>query len=127
MRNFGFFAEMDQENDTRNLSMYDYVRETEDAQKEKIIGYLQKGQILLASSLYNDPVTNEPIETSTVMTDGVWAWPNDLIYLIRHHGVQISADFREHMERRNWSPPKEGELDLLSIIDELDASNWEPV
>lgn len=72
----------------------------------KVLGYLEHGHLLMvAPAVLTDLLSEEQkyIGTLTILTDGAWAWPGDLVYYIQHYGLSLPEDFLHHMENRDWN------------------------
>lgn len=39
-----------------------------------------------------------------VLTDGQWAWPQDLAHYVRYHGVTVPVDMLAHIEAAEYEP-----------------------
>ena len=103
----GFFRELPY-GDPDGDSLQQAVGKPSDCDIEKIVSYLSAGHILaVAPGLSRDVLSKERdvIGSLSVMTDGTYAWPNDLIYYLRKYNVRISDDFRAHMQQANWTVP----------------------
>jgi hypothetical protein len=58
---------------------------------------------------------SEPIGSLEILTDGVYAWPSDLVYYITKYHVRISSKFVEHMQEHRWEVPTLSEDELLAL------------
>jgi hypothetical protein len=85
---------------------------------EQIEGYLADSPICVASSgiAFSAFDKTKIAGTNSIRTDGVWVWSDTFPYYVRHHGVEIPADFQKHIRDRKYSPPEEIEIDLGELI-----------
>lgn len=77
--------------------------------KEKILDYLTSGHAwIISPGVVKDILSHEDIVIGApnILTDGVWAWPEDLIYYIRKYNVTLPDDFFHHMIKNSWKIPE---------------------
>ena len=85
-----------------------------------MLAYVSSGRLYVASAGvvadYYVPA-GQPIGSGDILTDGVWAWPDDLPYYIRHYHVALPEDFVSQMRANHWHVPElgPGELSALSL------------
>ncbi len=86
-----------------------------------MLKYLKGGHVMIATmGPVRDVITGELAGVPHIMTDGVYAWPGDLIHYLRKHHVSLPNDFVEHASRNNWQVP--GDVDVSEIRWEKTAS-----
>jgi hypothetical protein len=84
----------------------------------RVVAYLQNGTLFIASPGIVKDVLNEGgkvIGAPHVRTDGVWTWPSDFAYYVKHYGINVPQDFLEHMERNQWQPRTLQAAELKSL------------
>jgi hypothetical protein len=87
---------------------------------DAILNYLRSGEVHTACpGLIEDVLSEERILIGSphIMTDGVWAWPNDLAYYVEKYHVKLPEVFIDHMKSNKWQVPEN--IDVLSLEIEL--------
>lgn len=113
LRSIGFFREMSQGKET-DPSIYDFVKKGDPSLAEKICNYLSNGTTVIVSPGITGDIIDEVAGvagTGSSCTDGVWLWPDDLVYYVRKYNVALPDDFLNTMKANNWNNPGKG-LDL---------------
>jgi hypothetical protein len=117
------------------LSIRESVSSTPHPDKERIVNYLRNGWVFL-SQLFEGSVgtehdsevemcvdmlsdNKEKICPLRQLTDGVWAWPNDLGYYVYKYDVALPDEFVDHMSKNNWSVPDLTDEEFQRVIDEM--------
>ena len=86
----------------------------QESQKE-ILDYLNSGEVVVASpGLVKDVLDggNKIIGSANILTDGVWAWPQDLIYYVETYNVRLPLEFVSHISGNNWTVP---DVDVTAV------------
>ena len=86
---------------------------------KQLAAYLSAGVVCVGSpGVVCDLIagTGDPIGSGSLLTDGVWIWPDDLGYYIQRYKVELPVTFINFIRERNYSPPSESEIDF-SIIE----------
>ena len=91
------------------------------AHRAEVVAYLRCGTRYLVSP---GPVRDvfDPTRfagTASVLTDGVFAWPDALAHYVERYDVELPAAFEEHMRACAWRPPATVELDPVALPWEL--------
>ncbi len=98
MKFVGFFSEM---NVTMadNGSINDYITDTVNYDKKRIIKYLLTfGRQAVCPRSAIDCITGKIISTSfAVNDDGQYCWPDFLIYHIDRYPIRLPEDFLQHV------------------------------
>ena len=83
-------------NPVANKSMKDDFEDSPSPFTEKIIAYLNKGELTLASpSSATDVFSGERInQTNCILTDGEYSWSNSLVYYIK----SIIFEFQKNLK-----------------------------
>ncbi len=117
LKKYGFFKEL-RHGDENGISLKDLVNKNASMNEEKQVNYLKKGTVFIACAGIVKDVLNEKdgiIGSPHILTDGVWAWPADLIYYVEKYHIKIPDDFAKHMMDNNWMPPSEGNINLEEL------------
>lgn len=85
--------------------------------RERIAAYLENSPIWVASpgvahSLLNG---NEIAGTTSIRTDGTWAWHDTFAHYVRNHAIVPPDDFLKWVEAHKYTAPAEDEIDLISL------------
>lgn len=82
-------------NPVANKSMKDDFEDSPSPFTEKIIAYLNKGELTLVSpSSATDVFSGERInQTNCILTDGEYSWSNSLVYYIKKYNLRIPKKF----------------------------------
>ena len=80
-------------------SMKDYFCDKPYKGIDKIISYLQKGEVTYVSASQNrDVFTNERFNGSLCgMTDGVYSWTNALWYYVKKYNLKLNEEFTKYV------------------------------
>ena len=114
LKKIGFFKELNH-GFPDGGSLKDLVSESRHLNHDKILKYLKDGELLIASpGLVKDVLgdSSEIIGSANVLTDGVWAWSEDLSYYFEKYNVSLVQNFLDHMEEKDWNI---NEVDLSVI------------
>lgn len=79
--------------------------------------YLSAGILFIAPpGMITDVLNSGPtIPGPHVFTDGVWAWPSDLVYCLQAYHIVLPDDLVRHIARRKLQPPAEDSVDLANL------------
>ena len=78
------------------------------ANADRVVSYLQSGYIIVVCmGVVRDPFdeNRQVMGTPSVLTDGVWIWPEYLPYLLKRYNLILPSEFITHMESNKWSVP----------------------
>lgn len=80
-------------------SMKDDFRESTSPYSQKIISYLDNGEVTLsATSKDTDVISGESIDkTKCIMTDGEYSWAGSLSYYVKRYNLQLPTEFEERI------------------------------
>ncbi|MGV1049831.1 MAG: hypothetical protein ACOYD4_15055 [Solirubrobacterales bacterium] len=88
------------------LELKPELKRSEDAAlKERILGFLQGGGLVLRSpGLRQDRLdpTQPPRVPLGYLSDGEWIWPLEMVYYLERHGILPEEGFLEHMRARGY-------------------------
>lgn len=93
------------------------VSESAQENENRILDYISKGKPFVGcAGFIRDKVgNNRKIAGSlNILTDGVWAWSECLVYFIEEYHIKLPNDFISHAEMNNWQ-----------IHDDIDVTNLE--
>jgi hypothetical protein len=113
----GFFQELSH-GDSDGPKLRDSLQQTSDKHETEIVGYLLSGKILIACFGIASDILNPSSEFKIaphIMTDGVWAWPQDLAYYVKEYHVLLPDSFINHMIANQWCVPDITEEKLLTL------------
>lgn len=73
----------------------------------RIAGYLRGGQPYIASPgvTFDALDGGGPIGSGTILTDGVWAWPDDLAHYLETYHIELPDAFVAAIARAGFTPP----------------------
>lgn len=119
----GFFSELD----TANPDVYrDSIVENLDmmsvGERELVASYLRNGVPLVdITEAVPDVVAKSGVAPggSSLLTDGVWVWREDLRYYVNHYGIGLKPEFLAHVAAGPYGVPAVPASRIEEIIDEL--------
>lgn len=88
------------------------------ADEEKLLKYLGEGVSWIASAgIVRDVLANDSVAIGSphILTDGVWAWPQDLKHYVGRYHVRLPSAFVAHAKKNGWSVPKDIQVDQLLL------------
>ncbi|MBL7974063.1 MAG: hypothetical protein JNJ85_04075 [Candidatus Kapabacteria bacterium] len=105
-------------------SLFDFIDEETNAQYSKgnLLTYLKSGYEVYSTTRIKlpiiDNINNESTSSTTLRTDGVFFWLDEICYLIQYHNLVIPEDFYAHILANNFTIPEltSAPFDLLSKI-----------
>lgn len=90
-------------------SLFDAMRGAGPKDEDRIAAYLASGdEFFSAMGAERDAVTDDmwiPGASGSLMTDGVWAWPDSLAHYVRRHHVALPPDFLAHIRANDYTVP----------------------
>jgi hypothetical protein len=112
----GFFRELPH-GDPNGPSLVKSKREEAAENESQVIAYLSKGvPYIVSPGPVWDVIDNEgPIGTGSVLTDGEWAWPDDLVSYVSKYHVALPDDFIGHAVSNGWQVPDLSRAQLLAL------------
>ncbi len=117
LRKLGFFSELPH-GDADGPSLVSSVRGKGEPDESRIISYLDQGVLFIGCSGVTYDVLGDSskiIGSPHILTDGVWAWPADVVYYLKKYHVVLSEDFVAHIRQRRYLPAKGRTLKLESL------------
>lgn len=107
LKQVGFFREL-QHGDPEGLSLKECTSDGP-CTNESLLNYLNSGKLFIASpGIVKDALSDggKVIGSASLLTDGVWVWPQDLVYYKRTYDVSLPVEFSAHMEKNGWEVPE---------------------
>lgn len=104
MKKVGFYKEL-QHGDENGGSIIEALSSNTPANLLQIVNYLDHGHFFIISpTVVTDVLTEREVNIGTlaIQTDGVWAWPSDLVYYVKNYGISLPHDFVRHMAENLW-------------------------
>lgn len=110
----GFFREL-RHGDRDGPSLYDAVQREGHPDEPKILGYLRAGVIAIVVPMVAGNILHPEMDKRVsvpILTDGVWAWPNDLQLYVETDHVTLPVLFVRHMMENDWKVPDRSSMAL---------------
>lgn len=117
LKKVGFFREL-RHGDENGPSLKTCIRSEPQEDEAKIINYLKSGICFISCSGITQDVLDPSSEFRIpphILTDGVWAWPQDIVYYVQKYHAQLPSIFVDHMKSNNWTVISENKMDLLTL------------
>lgn len=88
--------------------------------EERIVGYLRSGHMLAAvMEGMHDIIDGTPFAEgsgcSSLYTDGVWVWRQDLPHYVERYHVQVPDDFVRHLVEADFQVPDLSPQELAAL------------
>jgi len=111
---FGFWAEhCGKEFPTLADQPRDVLSESESA---LVATYLENCPVWVASpGIVYSPYDGRIAGSMSINTDGEWAWQDTTAYYVREYRISPPLEFIRHIQRKNYIPPSEGEVDVTQL------------
>lgn len=113
----GFFRELKHGNPT-GPSLREAQRMHRWAHQAEIVDYLKNGVLLVASmGVVTDILGggDRIIGSPSILTDSVFAWPEDLAYYVDTYNVAVPDSFIENAIKKKWSMPTSIDVHMLDL------------
>ena len=80
----------------------------------QVVKYLTQNPVCIASPgvVFSAFDAKDIAGTSSIMTDGVWVWPDTLPFYIQKPSIALPEKFFEHMKRYAFVPLRESDIDI---------------
>jgi hypothetical protein len=123
MRLLGFFAELhDGEHWSYTGSILEATRPVSLPDETSILEYLKQGLPVVDFMEATQDVINRDqyvLGGSSILTDGVWLWREDLSHYLARYHLQLDSDFLHHAAANSYRTPKVPPDVMNQIIDEV--------
>ena len=116
LRKFGFFSSRGGDRSLREAVRP--IQSVTDPSEDKILAYLEAGHpYLMDAGIARDLIDSQHpvIGVPNVMTDGEWAWTQDVMYYIRKYHIRVPSEFIAHMEGNRWMVPKVNDFKQFTL------------
>jgi hypothetical protein len=103
----GFFRDFDR-GDSATVWIKDARRDAPIADEDRLIEYLRSGRLQQRSDVIVHDVLSPDypdVGVADHLTDGVYVWPADLPYQVRHYHVRLPRHFVLHARALGWKVP----------------------
>lgn len=121
MRTLGLFRELDSRRpDVFRESLVEAVQSSPGEHEDKIAIYLDSGvPVVDIMESTPDVIGGEAYVSggSSVLTDGIWVWRQDLSYYVRNYHLALDRDFLTHVVEVDFSIPELDQSSLLALAD----------
>jgi hypothetical protein len=119
IREVGFFRERNPSWPRPYPSIRDLVRPDAHPMEHLILSYLRTGLGHCVGAAKKRDVLVEkwqylPEATGRILTDGEWAWPEELAYYVEKYHVALAEEFISWMANNKWRVPST--VDLTSLL-----------
>ena len=108
LRAVGFFRELDH-GLPHGSSLRGSMRDVPQPDEDKVISYLKNGVLFIfCPGVVSDVISGsrQVICAPHVLTDGAWAWPNDLSFYVEKYHVALPPEFTLRMKGNGWRVPE---------------------
>lgn len=87
--------------------------------KEALIAYLKAGVTLVFAPGFDRDVLDETRDagSSSIATDGTYAWPRTLAYYLERYDVALPEEFERHAEQNRWHVPDGIAIGKLTLLE----------
>ncbi|MET7679182.1 hypothetical protein [Streptomyces sp. NPDC005423] len=102
-------------------SLRDAVRDSGPWDQDRVLTYLESAlEIYTTMGVERDALTGEEWITGSgsLMTDGTWLWPVDLVHYVRRHHAALPQEFLDHIRTTNYTVPAVPEDQARRIFQE---------
>ncbi|QDP95439.1 hypothetical protein FOE78_05530 [Microlunatus elymi] len=103
----GFPAEQTPEDDWRIERLLGRSSSPPRPDEDRIVGYLRNAPTYIASPGVTFDLLdgNGPIGTGTILTDGEFAWPDDLPHYLETYHIELPQPFTDAIVAADFVPP----------------------
>ena len=106
----GFYREIGGQATTADdsPSLREAVQDSGPWDEDRILAYLESAlEIYTTMGAERDALTGEEWITGSgsLMTDGAWLWPVDLVHYVRRHHAALPQEFLDHIRANNYTAP----------------------
>ncbi|MBV2356448.1 hypothetical protein KUM39_19040 [Streptomyces sp. J2-1] len=89
-------------------SLRDAVQDSGPWDEDRILAYLESApEIYTTMGAERDALTGDEWITGagSLVTDGTWLWPTDLVHYVRRHHAALPQEFLDHIRATNYTVP----------------------
>ncbi len=104
LNRIGFFRELPHGDDD-GPALAGSVRDAPGVDEQRLVEYLRAGvSYIVSPGVVRDALDQSgPVGTGSVLTDGTWAWPDDLPHYVERYHIALPEDFVAHARAAGWS------------------------
>jgi hypothetical protein len=117
LKRLGFFRELEH-GDQAGPSLVDLLGNEPREDETKIHDYLNNGLLFIGCPGLVEDVFDKtvgPIGSPSILTDGVWAWPDDLSYYVKKYHILLPVEFTDHARRNSFIIPHEDSVNISDL------------
>lgn len=117
VKQYGFFRELEH-GISESDSIKDFIDKINLKDKDKIVNYLASGHLFIACPGVVADILSESSEIigcPNILTDGEWAWPEDLVYYVSKYNVDIPELMKTFIVNNNWKVPEKIDITNLQL------------
>jgi hypothetical protein len=117
LRLVGNFVELGYEHHADAPRILEYRDMMNRDYKKNILNYLRSGKMLIVSPGIEWDVldSSKRADTTSILTDGTYAWEQQLAYYVEEYDVDLPSDFKAHMALLRWRVPESIDTKLLKM------------
>jgi hypothetical protein len=117
LRLIGNFLELGYAHHSNAPKLSEYRNKLSPEHKTEIVQYLRAGKMFILSPGIDDDVldSSRRADTGSVLTDGTYAWEQQLAYYVERYDVELSPEFNAHMEANRWQIPESVDTAFLRM------------
>ncbi|WP_043261548.1 hypothetical protein [Streptomyces sp. e14] len=106
----GFYREIGGQATTAHdaPSLHDAARDSGPWDEDRVLAYLESApEIYSTMGARRDVLTGDEWITGagSLLTDGTWLWPTDLVHYVRRHHVALPPEFLDHIRANDYTVP----------------------
>jgi len=85
--------------------------------ENKIVQYLKSAVAFIFSPGVEEDILipGKVIGSISILTDGIWAWPDSLRYYLESYHVALPEEFLTHVRNRNYVAPDPDEINIADL------------
>ena len=117
VRHVGFFSDLPH-GIPSEPSVESLVASCPQQDEDRLVNYLRCGVLFIACpGVVRDVLSKSDsiIGCAHILTDGVWAWPEDLAHYVSRYHVRLPSAFAEHASLNQWTVPNGIRVEGLSL------------
>lgn len=120
LKRLGFYREFYPGTGSSLPSIHDEVRPTGVAEESAIVEYLRAGNMIAAvmegmADVIDGELFRGSSGCSSLLTDGVWLWRQDLAHYVERHHVPVPDDFLRFVGESGFRMPVLSDSDLVRL------------
>ena len=110
IKRVGFYREIGGQATTAHdaPSLRDAVQDSGPWEEDRVLAYLESAlEIYSTTGAERDVLTGDEWITGagSLVTDGTWLWPADLVHYVRRHHAALPQEFLDHIRTNGYTVP----------------------